>query len=72
MVYMKTTTSGVIVAFCGLLLSGQACLGETAHKLTATSGTKVQLDDGVEIELVAVSAAPVRGGVLAWIRVSRG
>jgi len=51
----RTAVSVVLVALCALLVSGPYCPAETGPTITATSGTKVQWDDGAEVELVAVS-----------------
>ena len=55
MIYSKTITSSVLVMFCISLFSEQNCLSDTKAKMMVTSETKVQLENGISIELVAVS-----------------
>ena len=55
MIYSKTITSSVLVMFCISLLSEQNCLSDTKDKMMVTSETKVQFENGINIELVAVS-----------------
>ncbi len=55
MIYSKAITSSVLVLFCISLFSEQNCLSDTKAKMVVTSDTKVQLENGIEVELVAVS-----------------
>ncbi|UCD50503.1 MAG: TlpA family protein disulfide reductase [Phycisphaerales bacterium] len=55
MTNLKTTISTVLVTLCVFLLPGQIQASTVEGKVMATAETKVRLENGVEVELVAVS-----------------